>query len=107
MTTALVLISSEPHPLRVGHAVRPSAAWRRRYSDAWLYHWRSGGPGQAPSAWTGTIAAFFTDRDSQRCAVITHSPEDCGCNFNPECWRCEGDGIATRRALPLEEIEAV
>ena len=25
----------------------------------------------------------------------------------PECWRCEGDGIATRRALPLEEIEAV
>jgi hypothetical protein len=104
--SALRLVSSEARPLQVGDRVRPSAAWRVRYSDCWLGHWRSFGVDKAPRAWTGTVHALFTDRDGQRCAVVLHQLEDCGCNFKHDCWRCEGMGTTCRRALPLNELEA-
>lgn len=104
MTAALQLVSVEARPLQVGDAVRPSAAWRVRYTDCWLMSWRSFGTDAAPKAWTGRIGAFFTHA-GQRWAVICHALEDCGCNFKPNCWRCDGDGTTRRRAVPLTEIE--
>lgn len=101
---AILLASSEPRSLLVGLSVRPSALWRRRYYDCWLWHWRSR-PGQAPLAWSGVVEDFFTDEDGTRCVVVRHPEEDCGCGFKTDCWRCAGDGVTTRRALPIEEIE--
>lgn len=100
MTAALHLATSNPRPLQVGDRVKPSPEWQLRYTDCYLWHWRPG------AAWTGRIAAFFTDKAGTRRAVVRHEPEDCGCNWKPDCWRCEGTGTTTKRALPLAEIES-
>lgn len=104
---ALTLASSEARPLQVGDKVRASPLWRRRFNDCQHVVVKHGSRIELTARpWSGTIAAFFTDRDGQRCAVIGHELEDCGCNWNPLCWRCEGTGGTYRRALPLDEIEA-
>lgn len=94
--------------LRVGDVVKPSPLWRRRYNDAeGLQIDRAAGRPAALSLrpWSGTLAAVFADPTGRVCVVVEHEEEDCGCDWEPDCWRCEGTGCTRRRTVRIEEVE--
>jgi hypothetical protein len=113
-----------PPGVRIGALVRMSAEWRAKYEPSAARGITFNSDGPTWHGWQGRVVRLY-EREANRCAmqcercaslpqkeivaVVIHEEAECGCTAMRGKWceRCDNTFTATRKYVPIIDLEAV